>query len=433
MRRILAGLMIMVLVLGLLPLSALAAQYSDIAGHWAEEQISIWLEKELAGGYPDGTFRPNQPVTRAEFAAFSNRAFAIPAAAAGPSFADVSETAWFYADVAAAAEAGFMSGYPDGTFRPNNPITRQEAAAVLVGLLDLEAGAGKDFADQDAIAAWAEDAVEAVSAAGIMGGYPDGSFRPANSMTRAETVVTLEKGTGYGDVLAAAVVFDQPGVYGPQSGSETITGNAIIMAAGVTLQNYIITGDLTIAKEVGDGDVTLNNITVKGDTNIRGGGTESIHINGGQYNNIIIEETPSGGVRVVAVGVDGLKVTVAETVAGEKVVLEGEFEKVTVQAKDVNIETQGETKIAEIIITETASNINVTTSDKTVIEKAVLDGEGTTFTGGKDTIKAVEGSQSDSYADQGSVVAPPAPPPSGGGGSSERRVAVSAIRCVFVI
>jgi hypothetical protein len=125
--------------------------------------------------------------------------------------------------------------------------------------------------------------------------------------------------------------------------------------------------------------------------------------------------------------VDGLEVTVAETVAGEKVVLEGDFEKVTVAAKDVNIETEGETKIEEIIITETAVNTNVTTSEDTVIEKVVLNGEGTVFTGGKGTVKSVEGSQSDSYDDLGSVVVLPAPAAPGGVGAERERVSMEEL------
>ncbi len=83
---ILAG----VLFLGLLPTAAFAASFKDIEGHWAQEQIETWLQKGLVSGDPDGTFRPDRPVTRAEFVTFVNRAFSIQAAGEeGEVFADV--------------------------------------------------------------------------------------------------------------------------------------------------------------------------------------------------------------------------------------------------------------------------------------------------------------------------------------------------------
>ena len=85
------------------------------------------------------------------------------------------------------------------------------------------------------------------------------------------------------------VVYDKAGNFGPDVGVETIEGNVIVKAQDVVLNNLVIKGNLTIAEEVGDGDVTLNNITVNGETYIRGGGKDSIHINGGQYKNIVIQ------------------------------------------------------------------------------------------------------------------------------------------------
>ena len=89
------------------------------------------------------------------------------------------------------------------------------------------------------------------------------------------------------------MVFDTAGIYGPEDGVEIIEAGVVINADGVILRNTIIKGDLIISEKVGDGDVTLNNVTVKGTTSIQGGGKDGIYINGGQYNNIIIEGTPA--------------------------------------------------------------------------------------------------------------------------------------------
>lgn len=182
------------IMLGALPLQPAYAQFSDIKGNWAEKQISDWANRGLAGGYPDGTFKPNNLVTRAEFVALTNRAFGKQNPAAQADFKDVKASDWFYAEVAAARTSGYITGYTDGTFRPLDPITRQEVASIVSRLLELDPGAaGKTFADAGSIAAWAINSVNAVTAAGIMSGYPNGAFKGANPITRAEALVTLDR------------------------------------------------------------------------------------------------------------------------------------------------------------------------------------------------------------------------------------------------
>ena len=209
------------IVLGTLPVQSARAQFSDIKGSWAEEQINDWVDRGLAGGYPDGTFKPNNQITRAEFVALTNRAFGKQnPTAPRAGFKDVKESHWFYPEVAAATAAGYGAGYTDGTFKPLNPITRQEAASIVARLLQLESsGADKAFADDGAIAAWAGDAVNAVAAAGIMGGYPDGTFKGTNPITRAEAVATLDRAVGQTVIEPAA----------PQGivGSVTLDGKAV--------------------------------------------------------------------------------------------------------------------------------------------------------------------------------------------------------------
>ena len=137
------------LLLGLSGL-AYAAGFSDIKGHWAENQINKWAGKGLAAGYQYGTFRPDNEVTRAEFVALTNRAFGIAKTGAETYFTDVEPGKWYYEDVAAAKTAGYIAGYPDGTFGPDQTITRQEVASILARLLKLEPST-------EGIASFAED------------------------------------------------------------------------------------------------------------------------------------------------------------------------------------------------------------------------------------------------------------------------------------
>lgn len=215
------------------------------------------------------------------------------------------------------------------------------------------------------------------------------------------------------------VVYDEAGTYGPEEDTETIDNDVIISADGVILQNLTISGTLTITQGVGDGDVTLNNITVAGDTLIQGGGTDSIHINGGSYGNIIVQRTPTGAVRVVVTGQNRLNIEVDEEADKQILILEGLYDKVMVTAPNVRIITPGDTQINELVITGAAKNITLETSDDTTIEKVRVDGEGTVFEGGEGTVKEVEGNEKDDLEDKDNVVVQP-PTNTGRGGGGRR-------------
>ncbi|ADG07760.1 S-layer homology domain-containing protein [Kyrpidia tusciae] len=194
-RRTMFSVLTMVsMLVAMLPTMAFAAVPSDISGHWAEPQIADWVNKGLIKGYPDGTFKPDNNISRAEFMALVNGAFGF-SAKSDISYIDVPNDAWFYDVVAEAKAAGYINGYDDGTMRPNSPITRAEAAAIIMQVKKLTAdpAAADKFTDGAAIPAWSKGAIGAVAGAQIMNGYPDGTFRPDSPITRAEAVVALDK------------------------------------------------------------------------------------------------------------------------------------------------------------------------------------------------------------------------------------------------
>lgn len=163
------------------------AQPSDIGGHWAEKQISEWADKGLAKGYPDGSFMPDSTITRAEFITLVNNSFGLRQRAEA-SFSDVGATDWFTEEIAKARAAGYIAGYEDGTVKPDNPISRQEAAAILakISKLDISGSpaAVNKFKDSASISRWSSGAVSAVVTRGYMSGYPDKTFRPETFITR---------------------------------------------------------------------------------------------------------------------------------------------------------------------------------------------------------------------------------------------------------
>jgi hypothetical protein len=127
-----------------------------------------------------------------------------------------------------------------------------------------------------------------------MRGYPDQTYRPAELITRAEAIVTLDRAL---TASSKTYTYDKAGTFGPETGSEQIGGNVSINATGVTLQNVKITGDLLLAEGIGEGDVTLKNVTVLGKTAIKGGGSQSVILESCSMPDITIDKE---GLRLVA-------------------------------------------------------------------------------------------------------------------------------------
>ncbi|MGB4288866.1 MAG: S-layer homology domain-containing protein, partial [Tepidanaerobacteraceae bacterium] len=365
-----------------------AAELNDISGHWAEATIAKWVQQGLISGYTDGTFRPDNSITRAEFMALVNRAFGFDEKAA-IGFSDVSANDWFYDEIAKAVKAGYISGYEDGTVKPNQEISRQEAAVALCKALNLELLDNVDqFADKASIPSWSRPYIGALASKGYMGGYPDGTFRPERHITRAETVTMLDNA-----LKALAVTYDEPGIYGPKEGIETISQDVAINVPGVTLRNMVIEGNLYLNEGIGEGDVTLENVTVKGLTTVRGGGKDNIHLVNFTCEEVIVVKV-GGKIRIVASGntdiselklqsgahVEGKGIeTITILKAGEDIVLDGDFEEVIVDA-DVKVEVLEGTTINNLKI-NTKAEVNLssdaTVKDLTIDAAATITGKGT--------------------------------------------------------
>lgn len=163
---------------------------NDIAGHWAENNINQLITLGAVTGYPDHTFKPDHSITRAEFAAILIKAFKLTPQS-GKVFADTAGH-WAKDSIATAAYYGIVSGYDDAHFGPDDPITREQMAAMIVRSLKLTTVSEKTtFTDSADISAWANSAVVAVVKSGIIKGYPDNTYRPRGNATRAETATAI--------------------------------------------------------------------------------------------------------------------------------------------------------------------------------------------------------------------------------------------------
>ncbi|UKS25434.1 cadherin-like beta sandwich domain-containing protein [Paenibacillus sp. HWE-109] len=145
-----------------------------------------WIE-----GYPDGTFKPNQSITRAEVSSIFVKAIAKPQSlVALQNFKDVADQHWAADAIHQAQKAEWLSGYPDGSFKPDAPITRGELAAIIVKINKLAVNNDVQ-AFVDTKNHWAAGYIQAAKASGLMSGYEDGSFRPDQPLTRAEAVKVI--------------------------------------------------------------------------------------------------------------------------------------------------------------------------------------------------------------------------------------------------
>ncbi|NBD27147.1 S-layer homology domain-containing protein [Paenibacillus glycinis] len=169
--------------------------FADLNGSWAKPYADRLIGMNVIAGYDDSKFRPEQAVTRAEWVKMLASAIALPTAAGTTGFADDGRIpAWAKGEVTAAVNAGYITGTAanGGTlFNADRPITRGELSAVVARVLDASgaassSSAGAAFADAAAIPAWAQPFIDKAVSAGIVNGYPDNTFRPDNTLTRAE-------------------------------------------------------------------------------------------------------------------------------------------------------------------------------------------------------------------------------------------------------
>ncbi|NLB53824.1 MAG: S-layer homology domain-containing protein, partial [Syntrophomonadaceae bacterium] len=163
----------------------------DISGHWAEEAIRSLVASGAINGYSDGTFKPDNTVTRAEFAQILVQAMGIPAADNDQVFVDTGNH-WGRESIAATYAAGIISGYGDNRFGPNDLVTREQIAAMVVKAARLTGPSTQlNFADYEAISDWARESVAIAVANGLITGYGDQTFRPGNNATRAEAAFII--------------------------------------------------------------------------------------------------------------------------------------------------------------------------------------------------------------------------------------------------
>ena len=174
----------------LVPATDKPRELTDIAGHWAENNIKKLFGLGIISGCPDGTFKPDDNITRAEFAAVLVRAFKLEQKG-DKVFADTASH-WAKEIISTAQYHGVVSGYDENTFGPSDPVTREQMATMIVRAAELTpVKEVPTFSDSASFSAWAKEAIAKAAAAGIISGYPDGNFGPQDNATKAEAATVV--------------------------------------------------------------------------------------------------------------------------------------------------------------------------------------------------------------------------------------------------
>lgn len=168
--------------------------WPDVKSHWAKQTFITAYEKGIINGYADGNMRPDELITRVQFATMLVRALDLKSPSTGITFTDKLDIPdWAASQMASAVEAGILTGYEDGSLRPNVLINRAEMITMLMRAFHVNAGNQKDgsFKDTGSIPDWAQSFIAKAAELGIISGYEDGTFKPMNGATRAEALTAL--------------------------------------------------------------------------------------------------------------------------------------------------------------------------------------------------------------------------------------------------
>ncbi len=328
--------------------------FKDVQGTWASGSIGKWAALGLVEG-SGGKFRPNDTVSRAEFAKLVNALFGY-SVKSGTTFSDVAPNKWYAEQVGIALQAGYMEGYPDQLFKPETAVTRQEAAKIVASLFPLSKADSSavtgGFADRSEIAGFAVQPLADLIQAGAVKGFADGTLRPKQPLTRAEAVVLLDR-------LAGEIVHKPGNVEGLKS-----DGGLLIASGAATIKDAEIKGNVLITAGVGEGDVTLDGLRTDGVLYVNGGGSHSVHLHNSSVGTVVVNKNGSP-VRVVLEGNSKVGAMSVET---------GAVIEVGEQAEVANLQVEPSAGGTELSVKGTVGELHAQTAGITLNGEAVKQG-----------------------------------------------------------
>lgn len=336
----------------------------DLDGHWSQDAMETWVDYGVIKGYEDGSVRPDKSITRGELAVMLDRIMSYQNKSSN-NFNDLGDS-WYTDAILGASAAGIIGGYEDGTVRPEATISRQEAVVMIARVLGLHVAGTADnmFTDANEIGSWAKDAVDAMAAAGYIHGS-NGQFRPTAGITRAEIVTILN------NIFAG--LCREGGSY-----TEDVDGSLVVNSSDVSLEGMTIKGDLIIAEGVAANSVVLDGVTVEGRIIVRGGGTGSnaVVITGDSVVDTVVVQRQDEAVEIEVQGNAQVNEIVASS-GTESVTVSGTVDTVTVDDANTTVEIAG--TVNTLSVTENAANADVTVAKGATVDSVTTVAENTTL------------------------------------------------------
>ena len=358
-----------------------------VANHWAEPFMRNLYNRGLMSGDSNGNMNPNKPITRAEFISIINRTFNYSAKGKNP-FKDVTGTEWYAADIITAYNQGYFSGDGKNTANPKGQLTREQAVALLGRNLQIEEASGETFtfSDSRSIANWSRGYVNASSEKGFISGYKDGTFKPQNYITRGEVAKVLSDAIGelVNHSGTRTLGYQEGNVTIAASGvtlADTVIKGDLYISGGVglgstTLENVHVMGQVIIngtgESQAGKSSITFEDCTITSliipDTK---GSIKSVKLTGNTIvdetlvkANTYLEETASKG--------GGFKNVVLNGAAKTELHLAGLFDQVTVKGAQNNLYLDKDT-VGKLIVDEEAKNSKVFLDSGTFVDGLYTD------------------------------------------------------------
>ncbi len=362
-----------------------AGAASDTKGHWAENILDEYTKANYLNVYADDSVHPDQAITRGEFVLLMNHLFGYTEADT-EGFADVNQSHPLYQEILVAKKAGYINGYAeDNTFRADKSITRAEISAVLSKALQL-AEADKNtlegFKDSQEIPAWAQNYMNTVVAKGYFTGYTDATLRSKKEITRAEAVTLMSRVAG--QVVAKGNLENKE-----------ISGNLTVTGKDLSLKNVTVKGDLILAAGIGESNVTLDKVKVEGLTLIQGGGEHSAIVKDSILKEVLVNKL-NGKVRILAKGdttivstqiksgakleAEGLtgngfgRVEVKQINEGQKLVLDVPVAMLEIQQKSA-VELAAKASVTQMKVADQAQGAKIDLAEGAQIKALVAEGK----------------------------------------------------------
>ena len=277
-RRFVAVLLSLCLILAFIPVSAMAVEFDDAQGHWAEAAIDRWSDAGVVSGVGNNDFDPEGEMNRAQAASVFSELLQLTDEADISNFTDIPDNAWYAGHIAKCVDAGIMAGMSDTIMEPEITLSREMFFTMFAQAMGIEREETSDvkFNDSAEASSWAVGYINALANRGFISGMGDGSVEPLSDINRASVMALLNQ----------AIV-----TYAVEEGAQNVDGTGIVL---VLADNVSITADEPITVVVANEGAT---VSLAGAT----GGAEVIALE----NNVAVTDAPVGTTIAAKEGVTG--------------------------------------------------------------------------------------------------------------------------------